>query len=63
MDFTINNYRAKKFGAKYFVTTDHGSYCVLSEKEFKKLKKSVRKFLIHQKILRKRLICGVMMFC
>lgn len=40
MDYIINNYRAKKFGKKYFVTTDHGSYCVLSEEEFKKLKKN-----------------------
>ena len=37
MDYTINNYRAKKVGGRYFVTTDHGSYCILSEKEFRKL--------------------------
>jgi len=40
MDYTINNYRAKKISDKYFVTTDHGSYCVLSEEEFKKLKQN-----------------------
>ena len=38
MDYTINNFRAKKFGKKYFVTTDHGSYIVLTEDEFRKLK-------------------------
>lgn len=37
MKHTLNNYRAKKFGRKYFVTTDHGSYCILLEKEFDKL--------------------------
>ena len=40
MDYTFNNYRAKKFGDKYFVTTDHGSYCILSNGEFKKLKQN-----------------------
>jgi len=40
MDYLINNYRSKKFGNKYFVTTDHGSYCVLSIDEFKKLKQN-----------------------
>jgi len=38
MDYTINYYRAKKFGNKHFITTDHGSYCILCEEEFKKLK-------------------------
>ncbi len=37
-EFIINNYRSKKFGDKYFVTTDHGSYAVLSQDEFKRLK-------------------------
>jgi His-Xaa-Ser system radical SAM maturase HxsB len=40
MDYAINNYRAKRFGDKYFVTTDHGSNCVLSEEEFRKLKQN-----------------------
>jgi His-Xaa-Ser system radical SAM maturase HxsB len=40
MEFTLNNYRFKKFGDKYFLTTDHGSYCILSEEEFNKLKQS-----------------------
>ena len=37
MDYAINNYRTRKIGDKYFVTTDHGSYCILSEDEFKRL--------------------------
>jgi His-Xaa-Ser system radical SAM maturase HxsB len=40
MDYAFNNYRAKKFKNKYFLTTDHGSYCILSENEFKKLKQN-----------------------
>lgn len=40
MDYAINNYRSKKFGDKYFVTTDSGSYCVVSEDEFRKLKQN-----------------------
>ena len=35
---TINNFRHKKINDKYFVTTDHGSYCILSEDEFNQLK-------------------------
>ena len=40
MDDTINNYRFKKFGNKYFITTDHGSYCILSNQEFNGLKRN-----------------------
>jgi len=40
MDYAVNNYRSKKFRNKYFITTDHGSYCILSEKEFRKLKQN-----------------------
>lgn len=36
----INHYRYKKLGNKYFLTTDHGSYCILSEEEFKKLRQN-----------------------
>ena len=35
---TINNFRHKKINDKYFVTTDHGSYCILSADELSKLK-------------------------
>ncbi len=37
----INNYRHKKFGNEFLVTTDHGSWIFLSEKEFEKLKKDL----------------------
>ncbi len=40
MNYAINNYRFKKLSNKYFVTTDHGSYCILSENEFKKLRQN-----------------------
>jgi uncharacterized protein len=40
MDYFINNYRSKKIEDKYFVTTDHGSYCILSNDEFGRLKQS-----------------------
>ena len=40
MDYSLNNYRAKKFGAFFFLTTDHGSHCILSNDEFKKLKQN-----------------------
>ena len=39
MDHTINNYRVRKFGDKYFLTTDHGSFCILTKDEMKKLKR------------------------
>lgn len=40
MDYIINNYRTRKIDDKYFITTDHGSYCILSEDEFKRLKQN-----------------------
>jgi len=40
MSCILNNYRAKKFGNNYLVTTDHGSYSILTEEEFKKLKQN-----------------------
>jgi His-Xaa-Ser system radical SAM maturase HxsB len=40
MDYLINNFRSKKFEDRYFVTTDHGSYCILSLDEFKRLKQN-----------------------
>lgn len=49
MNYTINNYRFKKFESEYFITTDHGSYCILSEKEFKKLKQNN----INEKLMKK----------
>ncbi len=38
MQYTLNNYRSRKFGNRHFLTTDHGSFCILSDKEFRKLK-------------------------
>jgi len=40
MNYILNNYRSKKIGDKYFLTTDHGSFCVLNDEEFKKLKQN-----------------------
>ena len=40
MNHTLNNYRYKKFGDKYFITTDHGVYAFLDEPEFKRLKEN-----------------------
>lgn len=56
MDCAINNYRAGKFGDKYFVTTDHGSYCVLSEKEFKRLKQNKIEGKLKDKLEEKEII-------
>jgi len=38
MDYTINNYRSRRIGDKYFVTTDSGSWIVLERNEFNKLR-------------------------
>jgi His-Xaa-Ser system radical SAM maturase HxsB len=38
MKYTLNNYRDKKFGNKYLITTDQGSFAFLTNKEFQKLK-------------------------
>ncbi|MFH1511190.1 MAG: His-Xaa-Ser system radical SAM maturase HxsB [Candidatus Woesearchaeota archaeon] len=37
MDFCPNYYRVRDFGDKCFLTTDHGSYCVVSKDDFRKL--------------------------
>jgi uncharacterized protein len=34
----INYYRYKELGGSYFLTTDHGSFCILNKEEFEKLK-------------------------
>lgn len=39
MNYKINRYRYRKFEDLFFLTTDHGSFCVLNNKEFDKLKK------------------------
>jgi len=40
MKWTLNNFRTRKVGDNYFVTTDHGSYCILSEIELRKLRQN-----------------------
>ena len=56
MDSTINNYRVKKFGKKYFVTTDHGSFIVLSDDEFRKLKQNRMDEELKQKLEEREII-------
>ena len=56
MNYTINNYRFKKIEDKYFITTDHGSYCVISEKEFKKLKQNKIDEELRKKLEEKEII-------
>lgn len=56
MDYTINNYRFKKFGDKYFVTTDHGSFCILSLKEFKSFRRNDFDQNLKEKLEKKELI-------
>ena len=38
MDYIVNNYRFRKLGSKYFITTDSGSNIILNETDFNKLK-------------------------
>lgn len=56
MDDAINNYRFKKFGDKYFITTDHGSYCILSNKEFDNLKQNKLNEKLKNKLEKKEII-------
>jgi sulfatase maturation enzyme AslB (radical SAM superfamily) len=39
MDYVLNNYRFRKIDNKYIITTDHGSFCILSDKEFSDFRK------------------------
>jgi uncharacterized protein len=34
----LNHFRSRRLGGKHFVTTDHGSHCLLSDSEFSRLK-------------------------
>ncbi|MCF7861556.1 His-Xaa-Ser system radical SAM maturase HxsB [Candidatus Woesearchaeota archaeon] len=56
MDYTINNYRAKKIDGKYFVTTDHGSFCVLDDDEFRKLKQNNIKDDLRRKLEEREIV-------
>lgn len=56
MDYTINNYRIRKIGEKYFLTTDHGSYCVLTGDELRKLKQNRMDEDLKQKLIEREII-------
>jgi len=56
MDFFINNYRYRKLNDKYFVTTDHGSYCILSKDELKNLKQNKIDIELRDKLEKKEII-------
>jgi hypothetical protein len=62
MSYTINNYRAKRLGNKYFVTTDHGSYCILSEGEFGKLKENDMDKKLKEKLEEREIILRFLVF-
>ena len=55
-EFIINNYRSKRFGDKYFVTTDHGSYAILTKDEFKRLKQEKIDGKIYSKLEEREII-------
>lgn len=56
MHYVINNYRFRKLGSQYFVTTDSGSWAILEEKEFKKLKKGSIDGELYAKLLEREII-------
>ena len=56
MGCTTNNYRFRKLGGKYFVTTDSGSYAVLDEDEFKKLKSGKVEGELYNKLVEREII-------
>ncbi|MBR9676985.1 His-Xaa-Ser system radical SAM maturase HxsB [Candidatus Woesearchaeota archaeon] len=56
MTYTINNYRVRKLDDKYFVTTDHGSYSILSENEFKKLQQNNIDAKLKEKLLEREIL-------
>ena len=56
MDYEINNYRFKKFGSKYFITTDHGGHCILSEEEFGNLKREDIDEELKEKLMEKEIL-------
>ncbi len=56
MDYTLNNYRFKKFQDKYFLTTDHGSFCILSEEEFKRFREDDLDDSLKNKLLEREII-------
>ena len=56
MDYTINNYRFRKLEDKYFITTDSGSWAVLSEEEFEKLKSKNIDEKLKEKLLEREIV-------
>jgi len=52
----INNYKYQKIKDRYFLTTDHGSYCILSEGEFTDLKKRNINQELKEKLEKKQII-------
>ncbi len=56
MDYTLNNYRFRKLGSHYFVTTDSGSWAVLSENEFDCLKSSKIDSALYKKLAESEIV-------
>mgnify|MGYP006286316455 CR=1 FL=1 len=56
MNHLVNNYRCERFGDDYFVTTDHGSYCILSEKDLINLKANKIDDSLKKKLLKSQII-------
>jgi uncharacterized protein len=59
MDYVTNGYRCRKFGDSYFVTTDHGSYCILSEDELTRLRQGSLDSNLRAKLEEKQVILTV----
>ena len=56
MEHTINNYRFRKIGDRYFVTTDSGSYAILSEEDFGRLKSGKIEGKLKDKLIEREII-------
>jgi len=56
MGVVVNRYRTRKIRGKYFVTTDFGSYCVLSEEEFRSLQQNNVNEELRDKLEKKEVI-------
>lgn len=37
LEYTFNNYRVRKVAGKYFISTDHGSYTILDENDYRSM--------------------------
>ncbi len=56
MNYTINNYRVRKVKNNYFVTTDHGSHCILDETELKQLKSNKINNQLKNKLMEREIL-------